>query len=1201
LDAGLSVDTYRRMLRSFELTGALDTADTLPPTPQHIFVGPLGDSSCCGYSDPGNPYGCYSCGNCTWWASFKGSYLPDTSWGDAWQWKQAAISQGFSVGTSPQANTVVVLQPGVQGVDSTHGHVAYVESVDGSNFVVSEMWYPNGCDNVCCRVCTSHSYHSGTGVDFIYRPGTTCSAPSLNSPGDGYVHTSTDRTITFSWSPPSNCTPDGYTFRVKTVPDMDSGGTTIFDEGQGGTQVTKQFGSQWDNTDLYWSVRACKPCTPYNPGPWAPSRRFRIQPGQETHRECRNYQCVEVSGGGSDQCSSDSDCAPPSGTWHADYFDNTDWAGSPRHTEDFSGLYLDKNWGGNSPGGGVPTDNWSARFTRQVNFSSGDYVFYMSYDDGAKLFLDGQNIWDQASHPEDVYICPPRHLSGNHTLRVDFREYGGDARVKLTWDTDASHCGCTDILPVGSGSSRQQLFQDAYDRNGGRGNLGCTQSGAIWWGTGSKAVVRQDFTGTDHWGDAVITHDEQRDFPMNTIPAYVVHGHIFDRYVGMGPDSWLGPPTSDEYQNLSGARQSSFGGGYITDKGSGYQAYSWPSSFSSWKAEYFNNRELVGYPTYVRNESSIDHDWGTGAPESGALGVFDDNFAVRWSRTLSFAGGRYRFTTTTDDGVRLRIDGTLVTDEWHDGGGQVYPVERDMSAGDHSIQMEYYEHGGAANARLEWVLVAVEPPAPPSNLAAQAVSQSQINLTWDSASTDVTTFFIARSMTGSDPWTLIDWVDGSQRSYQDTGLGCAMTLYYKLMAYRSADDQYSEYSNTASASTEACCADANEPNDTPAQATSIAYSEWEYNGLDICPAGDVDYYAFEGNAGDEITAETRATSTSLLDTYLYLYDVDGASVLTENDDYVGYDSHIEWTLPSDGVYYLKVREYNHPVEGGPDYRYWMTLRAGGPNVGPLAYHSHTVDDDNQYSTFGDDDGIADCGETVNLQVPLENPGLLTAYWVTGALTTSDPYLTWLRNVGLWFAQQFPPGTTTTNFEDRISRPEHLVALAPATPDGHLIHFDLYIDANNGGPWQESFDMLVECPSQPSPQISVRAAPESALMDAGQYRDIAYELSEDNGVSAHIHSRTAIFTTLSGTPISSDIGPYPNDIDVPGAGMASWVDHVYLPPDVYASAESLGASSVLLRTTFAGEDPDGRPVSAEATLQILLVKTRLRLPLAVRGS
>ena len=92
----------------------------------------------------------------------------------------------------------------------------------------------------------------------------------------------------------------------------------------------------------------------------------------------------------------------------------------------------------------------------------------------------------------------------------------------------------------------------------------------------------------------------------------------------------------------------------------------------------------------------------------------------------------------------------------------------------------------------------------PSNLTATPVSQSQINLSWDSTSTDVSSFIIARSMTGSDPWTLIDWVDGNVRSYQETGIGCGITLYYKVMAYRSVDDRYSDYSNVDSATTIAC-------------------------------------------------------------------------------------------------------------------------------------------------------------------------------------------------------------------------------------------------------------------------------------------------------------------------------------------------------------------------------------------------------------
>ena len=54
---------------------------------------------------------------------------------------------------------------------------------------------------------------------------------------------------------------------------MESGGTTIFDEGQGGTSVTKTFDTQWNNKDLYWGVRTANPLSPN----WS-VRHFRIEP-----------------------------------------------------------------------------------------------------------------------------------------------------------------------------------------------------------------------------------------------------------------------------------------------------------------------------------------------------------------------------------------------------------------------------------------------------------------------------------------------------------------------------------------------------------------------------------------------------------------------------------------------------------------------------------------------------------------------------------------------------------------------------------------------------------------------------------------------------------------------------------------------------------------------------------------------------------
>ena len=302
-DDGAAQVVYHKVLNSFKLADGPEIDDTtdLPSTDLKVSTflpTRIGVDSCCGYNASGNPYPCGcggggGCGNCTWWAWYKrsaiGDALPSHSWGNAQEWDTRASSEGWTVVEGPpQEGAIIVLEPGEQGVDATYGHVAYVEEkISDSQCRVSDMWYQDGsgncgCEGVCCRVCTWYQYHTnGSQVHFIYPSGGTCSEPTLNSPNDHYVHTSSDRTITFDWSAPADCTPDGYTFRVKTVTNMDSGGTTIFDEGQGGTQVTKQFGSEWDNTDLYWSVRACKPCTPFNPGQWATSRHFRIEPGSE--------------------------------------------------------------------------------------------------------------------------------------------------------------------------------------------------------------------------------------------------------------------------------------------------------------------------------------------------------------------------------------------------------------------------------------------------------------------------------------------------------------------------------------------------------------------------------------------------------------------------------------------------------------------------------------------------------------------------------------------------------------------------------------------------------------------------------------------------------------------------------------------------------------------------------------------------------
>lgn len=122
----------------------------------------------------------------------------------------------------------------------------------------------------------------------------------------------------------------------------------------------------------------------------------------------------------------------------------------------------------------------------------------------------------------------------------------------------------------------------------------------------------------------------------------------------------------------------------------------------SWNAEYWNNRDLSGSPAFGWKEDAIDHDWGDGTPHSS---LNKDAFSARWTRTENFAPGTYRFTATTDDGMRVWVDGSKIIDSWYDS--QVHTVSADvyLNGGNHTVKVEYYEAGGKAVAKMNWTLI----------------------------------------------------------------------------------------------------------------------------------------------------------------------------------------------------------------------------------------------------------------------------------------------------------------------------------------------------------------------------------------------------------------------------------------------------------------------------------------------------------------
>jgi hypothetical protein len=131
------------------------------------------------------------------------------------------------------------------------------------------------------------------------------------------------------------------------------------------------------------------------------------------------------------------------------------------------------------------------------------------------------------------------------------------------------------------------------------------------------------------------------------------------------------------------------------------------SACASWQATYFDDTRGYQAPPVVRREDPwIDFDWGYGAP---APGMVSDHFSVRWQCTTHLAAGTYRFTATSDDGLRLYVDGLPVVDAWFDHPVRTFTSEIALAEGDHEVIVTYYENTGVAMAKVSWSPVDATP------------------------------------------------------------------------------------------------------------------------------------------------------------------------------------------------------------------------------------------------------------------------------------------------------------------------------------------------------------------------------------------------------------------------------------------------------------------------------------------------------------
>ena len=93
---------------------------------------------------------------------------------------------------------------------------------------------------------------------------------------------------------------------------------------------------------------------------------------------------------------------------------------------------------------------------------------------------------------------------------------------------------------------------------------------------------------------------------------------------------------------------------------------------TNWSGTFFNDTNFrrlnPGSAQTVNGINGLNFNWGTGAPfitpGQPIPGIGADNFSARFTSSQNLTPGQYNFVTSSDDGVRLYVNGALVINKF---------------------------------------------------------------------------------------------------------------------------------------------------------------------------------------------------------------------------------------------------------------------------------------------------------------------------------------------------------------------------------------------------------------------------------------------------------------------------------------------------------------------------------------------------------
>lgn len=355
---------------------------------------------------------------------------------------------------------------------------------------------------------------------------------------------------------------------------------------------------------------------------------------------------------------------------------------------------IDFDWGLESPDPSIPNDNFSVRWSKTEEFVAGNYEFSATGDDGIRLYVDDQLILDQwIDQPPTTYRVNYPLTEGSHTIVMEYFETGGGAVAKLSYQK-------INDTPTGS-----EYKAEYFNNKGLLSPVVLTRSDPeinFNWGGGSPDPLINANNFSARWTKTLTLTEGNYQFRVTSddgVRVLVDSEIVLDKWIDQPPTSYVIEKNLTEGDHTVVIEYFENGGGatmhfdYVKTT---------PPSTSGFTAEYFNNQSLIAPVALNRIDSQVNFDWETSSPDPM---INPDNFSARWTKSESFEEGLYEFSVLADDGVRLKIDGETLIDQWIDQPPTVYKIQKQLTTGSHTIVIEYYEKGGGAVAKLSYAKV----------------------------------------------------------------------------------------------------------------------------------------------------------------------------------------------------------------------------------------------------------------------------------------------------------------------------------------------------------------------------------------------------------------------------------------------------------------------------------------------------------------